>query len=245
MIEIIPAIDIIDGKCVRLSQGDYNSQKTYSKQPLEIARMFEANGIKRLHLVDLDGAKSNHIVNHRVLEEIAGHTSLIIDFGGGIKSLSDLEIAFQSGAEKVTIGSVAVTQPENFLSWLQLYGSERIILGADVKEERIVTHGWMSESNTRLIPFIKQYQEAGINQVLCTDISYDGMLKGPSIKLYKKILETFPFLYLIASGGISSINDIKQLENNQVPAVVVGKAIYENRISIKELSQYIAKEGRI
>lgn len=245
MIEIIPAIDIIDGKCVRLSQGDYNSQKTYSKQPLEIARMFEANGIKRLHLVDLDGAKSNHIVNHKVLEEIAGQTSLIIDFGGGIKSLSDLEIAFQSGAEKVTIGSVAVTQPENFLSWLQIYGSERIILGADVKEERIVTHGWMSESNTSLIPFIKQYQEAGINQVLCTDISRDGMLKGPSIKLYKKILETFPSLYLIASGGISSINDIKQLDNNQVPAVVVGKAIYENRISIKELSQYIAKEGRI
>lgn len=245
MIEIIPAIDIIDGKCVRLSQGDYNSQKTYSKQPLEIARMFEANGIKRLHLVDLDGAKSNHIVNHKVLEEIAGQTSLIIDFGGGIKSLSDLEIAFQSGAEKVTIGSVAVTQPENFLSWLQIYGSERIILGADVKEEQIVTHGWMSESNTSLIPFIKQYQEAGINQVLCTDISRDGMLKGPSIKLYKKILETFPSLYLIASGGISSINDIKQLDNNQVPAVVVGKAIYENRISIKELSQYIAKEGRI
>lgn len=239
MIELIPAIDIIDGKCVRLSQGDYGSKKVYNENPVEVAKDFEAHGIRRLHIVDLDGAASHHIINYKILDQIAGHTSLIIDFGGGIKSDEDLVIAFENGAQMATIGSVAVKDPELFNSWLTRYGSEKIILGADVKDNRIAVNGWKEESPMELMPFLKNYTEKGVTKVLCTDISCDGMLEGPSIPLYKDIITEFPDLHLIASGGVSSLDDIRKLDDAGIPAVVFGKALYEGRISLKDLVRYL------
>ena len=239
MIELIPAIDIIDGKCVRLSQGDYNTQKVYNESPLEVAKEFEANGIRRLHVVDLDGAKSSHIVNYKVLDQLAGHTSLTIDFGGGIKTDEDLAIAFDYGAKMVTLGSIAVKNPDLFKSWLHKYGAEKIILGADVKENRISVNGWKEESQQELLPFLDGYTQEGIRKVLCTDISRDGMLQGPSIDLYKQIMGQFPDMHLIASGGVSGLDDIIRLDEAGIPAVVFGKALYEGRITLKDLKRFM------
>lgn len=239
MIELIPAIDIIDGKCVRLSQGDYNSKKVYNENPVEVAKELEAHGIRRLHVVDLDGAASHHVVNYRTLEQIASRTSLVIDFGGGVKSDEDLVIAFESGAQMVTGGSIAVQNPERFCHWLQTYGSERIILGADVKDRRIAVNGWKDESACELFPFLEDYVGKGIRKVICTDINCDGMLQGPSISLYKEMLEAHPDLYLIASGGVGSTEDIRQLEATGIPAVIFGKALYEGRITFKELEAFM------
>ena len=239
MIELIPAIDIIDGKCVRLSQGDYDTQKVYNESPLEVAKEFEANGIRRLHVVDLDGAKSSHIVNYKVLDQIAGHTSLTIDFGGGIKTDEDLTIAFEYGAQMVTLGSIAVKNPDLFKSWLHKYGAERIILGADVKDNRISVNGWKEESQQELLPFLADYTQEGIRKVLCTDISRDGMLQGPSIELYKQIMGQFPEMHLIASGGVSGLDDIIRLDEAGIPAVVFGKALYEGRITLKDLNRFM------
>lgn len=237
MIEIIPAIDIIDGKCVRLSQGDYNEKKVYNEDPLEVAKMFEDAGINRLHLVDLDGAKAKHIVNTAVLEKIATNTKLIIDFGGGVQSDKDIEIAFNSGASMVTGGSIAVRDRDLFISWINKFGNERIILGADCKDHKIAVSGWQEATTLDILDFIKDYSQKGITKVVCTDISKDGMLQGPSIELYKEILASFPELYLIASGGVSSFQDILDLEAANIPAVILGKAIYENRVTLKELSR--------
>lgn len=237
MIEIIPAIDLIDGKCVRLSQGDYEAKKIYNEDPLEVAKMFEDAGIRRLHLVDLDGAKAKHIVNQSVLEKIASNTSLVIDFGGGVQSDDDIEIAFNSGASMVTGGSIAVRNKELFTSWITKYGADKIILGADCKDHKIAVSGWQEATSVEVIPFIGDYNEKGISKVVCTDISKDGMLQGPSIDLYKDILTVFPNLYLIASGGVSCFQDILDLEKSGVPAVILGKAIYENRVTLKELSR--------
>lgn len=240
MIEIIPAIDIIEGKCVRLSQGDYAQKKVYNENPLEVAKEFEAAGIRRLHLVDLDGAKAKHIVNYKVLESIATHTDLTIDFGGGLKSDEDLRIAFESGAKMVTGGSIAVKEPDTFLSWLDKFGAERIILGADVKDEKIAVSGWIESTNLELLPFVKDFVERGVDKVICTDISKDGMLKGPSIDLYKRMLAEIPSLYLIASGGVSSMKDIEELNEANVPAVITGKAIYEGRIKMEEIASFLS-----
>ncbi len=240
MIEIIPAIDIIEGKCVRLSQGDYAQKKVYNENPLEVAKEFESAGIRRLHLVDLDGAKAKHIVNYKVLESIATHTDLTIDFGGGLKSDEDLRIAFESGAKMVTGGSIAVKEPDTFLSWLDKFGAERIILGADVKEEKIAVGGWIESTTLDLLPFVKGFVERGIDKVICTDISKDGMLKGPSIDLYKRMLAEIPSLYLIASGGVSSMRDIEELNEANVPAVITGKAIYEGRIKMEEIASFLS-----
>lgn len=239
MIQLIPAIDIIDGKCVRLSQGDYDSKKVYNENPVEVAKELEAHGIRRLHVVDLDGAASNHVVNYRTLKQIATQTSLTIDFGGGVKSDEDLMIAFENGARMVTGGSIAVKNPELFWRWLQKYGSEKIILGADVKEHKIAVNGWKDESTCELFPFLKDYVEKGIRKVICTDISCDGMLQGPSTDLYKEILEQHPDLFLIASGGVSCAEDIRTLDAAGVPAVVFGKALYEGRITFKELESFV------
>lgn len=239
MIELIPAIDIIDGKCVRLSQGDYNTQKIYNENPVEVAKEFEANGIRRLHVVDLDGAKSSHVVNYRILDQIASRTALIIDFGGGIKTDEDLVIAFENGAQMVTLGSIAVKNPELFKKWLHQYGAGKIILGADVKDNRISINGWKEESRQELIPFLTDYTQEGIHKVLCTDISRDGMLQGPSIGLYKQIMEQFPEMHLIASGGVSCLQDIINLDEANIPAVVFGKALYEGRITMKELNRFM------
>lgn len=239
MIQLIPAIDIIDGKCVRLSQGDYDSKKVYNENPVEVAKELEAHGIRRLHVVDLDGAASNHVVNYRTLKQIATQTSLTIDFGGGVKSDEDLMIAFENGARMVTGGSIAVKNPELFCRWLQKYGSEKIILGADVKEHKIAVNGWKDESTCELFPFLKDYIEKGIRKVICTDISCDGMLQGPSTDLYKEILEQHPDLFLIASGGVSCAEDIRTLEAAGVPAVIFGKALYEGRITFKELESFV------
>jgi phosphoribosylformimino-5-aminoimidazole carboxamide ribotide isomerase len=239
MIELIPAIDIIDGKCVRLSQGDYASKKVYNENPVEVAREFEEHGIRRLHVVDLDGAASNHVVNYRTLERIASHTSLIIDFGGGVKSDEDLIIAFENGAQMVTGGSIAVKDPELFSSWLEKFGNEKIILGADAKDRKIAVNGWKDESTCDLFPFLEGYIKKGITKVICTDISCDGMLQGPSVELYKDILARFPDLHLIASGGVSCADDIRILEEAGVPGVIFGKALYEGRISFKELESFL------
>lgn len=239
MIEIIPAIDIIEGKCVRLSKGDYDSKKIYNENPVEVAKEFEANGIRRLHVVDLDGAKSHHIVNYRILEKIATQTSLIIDFGGGIKSDEDLDIAFSSGAQMITGGSIAVKEPELFSEWISKYGSDKIILGADVKDKKIAVGGWKEGTDVELMPFLDQYIKKGIKKVICTDIECDGMLQGPSTDLYKEILEEYPSLYLIASGGVSCIDDIIKLEEAKVPAVIFGKALYEGNIQLKDLKIFI------
>ncbi|AVM53742.1 1-(5-phosphoribosyl)-5-[(5-phosphoribosylamino)methylideneamino] imidazole-4-carboxamide isomerase [Bacteroides zoogleoformans] len=239
MIELIPAIDIIDGKCVRLSQGDYESKKVYNENPVEVAKALEAHGIRRLHVVDLDGAVSHHVVNYRTLGQIAVNTSLIIDFGGGIKSDEDLKIAFENGATMVTGGSVAVKDPELFCGWLQVHGPEKIILGADVKDRKIAVNGWKDESACELFPFLKEYVEKGIRKVICTDISCDGMLQGPSTTLYREILKQHAGLFLIASGGVSCANDILELEAAGVHAVIFGKALYEGRIKLKELENFL------
>ena len=236
---IIPAIDIIDGKCVRLSKGDYNTKIIYNENPLEVAKQFEAHGIQFLHLVDLDGAKSSQIVNHKILEQIASKTKLKIDFGGGLKSDNDLRIAFESGANQITGGSIAVKNPELFKEWIQKYGSEKIILGADANNEKVAISGWLEESQEDLIPFIVNYEKYGIKYVICTDIAKDGMLAGPNFDLYAKILETSPDIKIIASGGISHFDEIPKLEILGCDGVIIGKAIYENKISLKQLEQYI------
>ena len=235
---IIPAIDVIDGKCVRLSKGDYSTQKTYNENPLEMAKAFEDHGIQHLHLVDLDGAKSKHIVNHKVLETIASKTKLSIDFGGGLKTDKDLKIAFESGAQQVTGGSIAVKQPEVFGQWISTYGAEKIILGADVKGEYIATDGWLETSDQSLFDFLAHYQAKGIQYTICTDISKDGMLQGPSFDLYQKILSETQ-VKLIASGGISQFDELPRLAEMGCEGTIIGKAIYENRISLKQLEQFI------
>ncbi len=239
MIELIPAIDIIDGKCVRLSKGEYDSKKVYNENPLEVAKEFEANGLKRLHVVDLDGAASKHIVNYRTLEQLAGHTSLTIDFGGGIKTDDDLHIAFDSGAQMVTLGSIAIKNPELFERWLKTYGNERIILGADAKNGKIAVSGWKEESETELMDFLARYITKGVSKVLCTDISRDGMMEGPATDLYREIMQAHPDIHLIASGGVSNIDDIYRLDEAGIPAVVFGKAIYEGQIRLKELTSLL------
>ena len=239
MIEIIPAIDLIDGKCVRLSQGDYSQKIVYNENPLEVAKMFEDAGIRRLHLVDLDGAKAHHIVNQKVLELITTNTDLIVDFGGGLKSDDDLRIAFECGASMITGGSIAVKNPAIFSAWITKFGGDKIILGADVKDQKIAVGGWLETTDLELMPFIKNYIRQGINKVICTDISKDGMLQGPANVLYKKILLEQPDLYLIASGGVSSLKDIELLQELNVPSVIIGKAIYEGRIKLKELTKFI------
>ncbi len=247
---IIPAIDIIEGKCVRLTKGDYNTKKIYNENPLEVAAAFEAAGIEYLHVVDLDGAKASQIINYKVLEQIATKTNLKIDFGGGLKSDKDLEIAFNSGANQITGGSIAVKNPEIFESWIEKYGSEKIILGADFYPDnsggKIATNGWQEESSLELIPFIADYQQKGIQYVICTDISKDGMLQGPSFDVYNDILSKTVIsngveksLKLIASGGISAFYELPKLAENGCEGVIIGKAIYENKISLKQLEQFI------
>ena len=233
-IELIPAIDIINGQCVRLTKGDYD-QKTVYGNPLDMALEFERIGYKRLHVVDLDGAKSKHIVNDAVLREITSQTNLVVDFGGGIKTDEDLEKAFAAGASMVTVGSIAVTQPELFMGWLEKYGAERMILGADVRNGKISINGWKEDSSEDLLPFLQKYIDAGVKNVLCTEISKDGTLAGPAIELYREVMEAYPELHLIASGGVSSMEDIKALDQAGIPAVVFGKAIYEGRIDLRQL----------
>ena len=235
MIELIPAIDLIDGKCVRLTKGDYNQKKVYNENPVEIAKGFEEMGFKRLHVVDLDGARSKHIVNVDVLNAITTETNLVVDFGGGIKSEEDIEKAFANGASMVTIGSIAVTQPELFLKWLDQYGAEKLILGADVKNGMISINGWKEDSAEQLLPFLKKYIDHGVKNVLCTEISKDGTLQGPALQLYQEIMAAYPQLHLIASGGVSSNEDIIALDQAGIPAVVFGKAFYEGKINIPEL----------
>ena len=234
MIELIPAIDIIDGKCVRLTKGDYD-QKTVYGEPLDMALEFERIGFKRLHVVDLDGAKSKHIVNDAVLKTITTGTTLTVDFGGGIKTDEDLEKTFAAGAKMVTVGSIAVTKPELFMGWLEKYGAKRIILGADVRHGKISINGWKEDSDEDLLPFLKKYIDAGVKNVLCTEISKDGTLAGPAIDLYKRVMDAYPELHLIASGGVSNQADIEALDAAGIPAVVFGKAIYEGKINLKEL----------
>lgn len=239
MIEIIPAIDIIEGKCVRLTKGDYDTKKVYNDDPLEVAKMMEANGMRRLHVVDLDGAKSQHIVNYNIIERIADHTSLVIDFGGGIKTDEDIDIAFGSGASLVTVGSVAVKEPELFGEWLEKYSPAKVILGADVKNGLISINGWKEEAGDQLKPFLERYINKGVENVLCTDISKDGMLEGPATELYSEIMKQFPDIHLIASGGVSCIEDIEALDKAGIPAVVFGKALYEGKIKMEELKPYL------
>lgn len=235
MIELIPAIDIIGGQCVRLTKGDYEQKTVYRDSPALAAREFEQLGFKRLHVVDLDGAKSKHIVNSEVLRSITTETSLVVDFGGGIKTDDDIEQAFSNGAAMVTVGSIAVTEPDLFEKWLDKYGPERMILGADVRNGKISINGWKEDSNEDLLPFLKKYIAMGVKNVLCTEISKDGTLQGPAIELYQKVMQAYPTIHLIASGGVSSIDDIKALEAAGIPAVVFGKAIYEGKINLKEL----------
>ena len=235
MIELIPAIDIIEGQCVRLTKGDYDQKTVYRDSPAEVAKEFEEIGFKRLHVVDLDGAKSKHIVNSEVLRRITTDTQLIVDFGGGIKTDEDIEKAFTAGASMVTIGSIAVTNPDLFMGWLEKYGAERIILGADVRHGKVSINGWKEDSSEDLLPFLKKYVDAGVKNVLCTEISKDGTLTGPAIELYQSMMAAYPELHLIASGGVSSIDDIKALEAAGIPAVVFGKAIYEGKINLNEL----------
>ena len=235
MIELIPAIDIIGGQCVRLTKGDYDQKTVYRDSPAEVAKEFEQIGFKRLHVVDLDGAKSKHIVNSEVLRRVTTDTHLVVDFGGGIKTDEDIEKAFAAGASMVTIGSIAVTHPDLFLGWLDKYGSEQMILGADVRHGKISINGWKEDSSEDLLPFLKKYVDAGVRNVLCTEISKDGTLAGPAIGLYSQIMEAYPDLHLIASGGVSSIDDIMALNDAGIPSVVFGKAIYEGRINLKEL----------
>ena len=235
MIELIPAIDIINGQCVRLTKGDYDQKKVYNDDPVAVAKEFEQLGFRRLHIVDLDGAKSKHIVNDAVLRSITTETKLIVDFGGGIKTEEDIEKAFEAGASMVTVGSIAVTKPALFIQWLDKYGADKMILGADVRNGMISINGWKEDSKEELLPFLKKYIDAGVKNVLCTEISKDGTLQGPAVTLYKEVMKAYPQLHLIASGGVSQKEDIEELEREGIPAVVFGKAIYEGRIDLKEL----------
>ncbi|NDP26419.1 MAG: 1-(5-phosphoribosyl)-5-[(5-phosphoribosylamino)methylideneamino]imidazole-4-carboxamide isomerase [Flavobacterium sp.] len=236
---IIPAIDIIEGKCVRLSKGDYNTKIIYNQNPLEVAKSFEAHGIEYLHLVDLDGAKSSKIVNYKILEQIANQTKLKIDFGGGLKSDADLKIAFESGANQITGGSIAVKNRDVFEKWIEEYGSDKIILGADANNEKVAVSGWLEDSDEDLVPFIQGYQNKGIQYIICTDIAKDGMLEGPSFDLYEKILKEATGIKLIASGGISTFDELPKLAEMGCEGTIIGKAIYEGRISLKQLENYI------
>ncbi len=235
---IIPAIDLIDGKCVRLTQGDYEQKKIYNEYPLEVAKQFEDAGLKRLHLVDLDGAKEGAVKNWKVLETIAGKTNLVIDFGGGIKTEKDVLIVFDSGAALATVGSTAVKNENEFTGWLKMFGANKFLLGADVKDEKIAIHGWQETTEIWIFDFIEKYLSHGVRQIFCTDVSKDGKLEGPSIDLYKNILQKFPALHFIASGGVSSMNDLEELKEIGCAGAIVGKAIYENRISLKELKMF-------
>ncbi len=239
MIEIIPAIDIIDGKCVRLTRGDYNQRTEYGADPLEMAIRFEDHGLKRLHVVDLDGARMGKVINYRMIEKIAARTSLRLDVGGGLKTIEDLKIVFESGAEMATGGSIAVKNPEMMESWLSQYGSERIILGSDFKDKMIVVSGWTEQSDQELMPFLESWVKRGVTQTICTDVSKDGLLQGVSLETYNEIIKAFPDLYLIASGGISGIADIEKLAEMDIPAVIIGKAIYEGKIDLKELERFL------
>ena len=232
--KIIPAIDIINGKCVRLSEGDYTTQKIYSDTPLEMAQKFEDSGITNVHLVDLDGAKTGRIVNTAVLESIASNTGLNVDFGGGLRTAEDVHIAFESGAQQITGGSVALKHPEEFQNWLRDYGSAKIILGADCKQRKIATHGWLNTSEMDVLDFIMSYEKKGVTQVICTDISKDGMLSGPSDALYREILKSSN-VALIASGGVTTLSDLEQLKAIGCSGAIIGKALYENKITLKEL----------
>ena len=242
MIELIPAIDILNGQCVRLTKGDYDQKSIYQNTPVDVVCEFETLGFRRLHMVDLDGAKSEHIVNHTVLQQVTSATNLVVDFGGGIKTEQDIEQAFTSGATMVTIGSIAVKRPELFMYWLKKYGPDRIILGADVRHGKISINGWKEDSDEDLLPFLQKYIQAGVKNVLCTEISKDGTLTGPALDLYKSIMQAYPTLHLIASGGISCINDIKALDAAGIPAVVFGKAIYEGRIDLWELQNTFSQK---
>lgn len=233
---IIPAIDIIDGKCVRLTKGDYNTKKIYNEDPLEVAKELEAHGIQYLHLVDLDGAKSKQIINQKTLEKIATHTQLKIDFGGGLKSNEDLKIAFESGANQITGGSIAVSNPTLFEEWIVTYGADKIILGADCKDRKIATHGWLQDSKEAVIPFIEKYTQKGIQYVICTDISKDGMLQGSAEVLYTEILQQVA-VNLIASGGVTTLQDLENLKKIGCEGAIIGKAIYEGNISLKQLEK--------
>jgi len=233
---IIPAIDIIDGKCVRLTKGDYSTKKIYNEDPLEVAKEFEANGIQYLHVVDLDGAKSKNIVNHKILESIASNTNLQIDFGGGIKTNEAVQLAFDCGAKQITGGSIAVSNPEMFGEWIAKYGPDKIILGADCNNRKIATDGWLKESELDVIDFIDAFEKKGLQHVICTDISKDGMLQGASNELYQEIMKATG-IQLIASGGVSCMNDLHQLKELGCEGVILGKAIYEGSISLKELQE--------
>ncbi len=234
--EIIPAIDIIDGKCVRLTQGDYAQKKIYNEHPLEVAAAFEDAGLRRLHLVDLDGAKAGAVRNWKVLETLAGKTGLIIDFGGGIKTAADVDIVFNSGAALATVGSIAVKDAGLFSDWLSAYGAAKFLLGADVKEEKIAVHGWQETTDIWIYDFIRDYMERGVRQVFCTDVSKDGLLQGPALELYRMIVKEFPELHFIASGGVSGMDDLHRLEEAGCKGVIIGKAIYEGRIRLSELT---------
>ncbi len=234
---IIPAIDIIDGKCVRLEEGDYSKISLYNDEPLEVAKSFEDTGLMRLHLVDLDGARTGSVRNWKVLELLAGKTSLVIDFGGGIKSIKDVEIVFNSGAAMATIGSYAVKNENGFVEWLEKFGSAKFLLGADVKNEKIAVNGWQETTDIWIYDFLEKYTTHGIKQIFCTDVSKDGKLEGPSIELYKNIIKKFPELFFIASGGVSSLKDVNELEQIGCKAVIIGKAIYEGRITLKDLGK--------
>ncbi len=236
MIELIPAIDIIDGQCVRLTKGDYSRKTVYAQDPAEIAKGFERMGFRRLHVVDLDGAKSRHIVNDGVLRRITAETNLKVDFGGGIKTDEDIRKAFDAGAEMVTVGSVAVTFPDLCREWIARYGAEKIILGADVRNGKISINGWKDDSEEELIPFLRKYVDMGVKNVLCTEISRDGTLEGPAVELYRSVMKEFPDMHLIASGGVSSNKDIADLEEGGIPAVVFGKAMYEGKIDVTKLN---------
>jgi phosphoribosylformimino-5-aminoimidazole carboxamide ribotide isomerase len=238
MIRIVPAIDLIDGKCVRLTQGDYAQKKVYNEDPLEVAKMFEAHGVKYLHLVDLDGARQKHVINHKILERIASNTSLSIDFGGGIKTDEDLTLVFKSGAKQATIGSIAVTNPDLFEAWIKTYGSEKMILGADARDGKIAVSGWMDVTSVDIFDFFAEYQKKQVKYVLCTDISRDGMLQGSAIDLYVNLSKRFPDLNIIASGGVTTIEEIDQLNEKGIFAAIIGKAIYEGKITLKELERY-------
>lgn len=238
MIRIVPAIDLIDGKCVRLTQGDYAQKKVYNEDPLEVARMFEDHGLKYLHLVDLDGARQKHVVNHKVLERITSFTKLLVDFGGGIKTDDDLKLVFQCGATQATIGSVAVTNPQLLETWIQTYGAEKIILGADAKDGKIAVSGWQDVTDKDIFDFFEEYKQKKVEYVLCTDISRDGMLQGTAIELYEQLVARFPGLKIIASGGVTKADEIDELNRKGLFAVIIGKAIYEGKITLKELEKY-------
>ncbi|MCU0436300.1 MAG: 1-(5-phosphoribosyl)-5-[(5-phosphoribosylamino)methylideneamino]imidazole-4-carboxamide isomerase [Raineya sp.] len=237
----IPAIDIIDGKCVRLTQGDYSQKTIYNENPLEVAKSFEDAGLQYLHLVDLDGAKQKKVVNYKVLEQIASQTALNIDFGGGVQSDEDIQRVFDAGAKQITGGSIAVKNPDLFESWIKRYGSEKIILGADVKNEKIAVGGWEETSELHIFDFLEKYLAKGIRYIICTDISKDGLLQGTSVELYQKILKKFPDIHLIASGGVSCMQDLDDLQKNGLEGAIIGKAIYEGKIGLNQLGKGYSK----